>query len=336
MKKMVIYLITSLLLVTTSFVGLAAGKTKAPSSAKEAQNLSKHSKKCFTYKNEKFCKGIKQTSVHNLLENASPSPDGFGYVINLAGKDKKEKAYLKEVLPYQKKNNIDQNVLMFSKIGEKSRNYAITRVTNEKRRGKTSLRFEIRNGDCYTGHSGQLNDCATFRERAEVSNLWLAPMDVPVYYAYSIKLPKDYPEMDNPYQIIGQFHDNQANNFSNQYQGGQFYINVKYNHRDRLHDYVSNFTKGKWHDFIYKIVWSTDPKKGLVEVTMDGKKLFSYRGRNLSDGAQIGPYFKMGIYRSHLERYKHGKHPTQVIYYDEYRHGKTLESVSYKKNPPVD
>ena len=52
-------------------------------------------------------------------------------------------------------------------------------------------------------------------------------------------------------------------------------------------------------------------------------------------------YFKYGIYRSFVSRYKniHGKMPTQIVFYDEVRRGRSIEEVDRNINPklkPVD
>ena len=52
-------------------------------------------------------------------------------------------------------------------------------------------------------------------------------------------------------------------------------------------------------------------------------------------------YFKYGIYRSFVSRYKglHGEIPTQIVYYDEVRRGTSIEDVDRNINPklkPVD
>ena len=52
-------------------------------------------------------------------------------------------------------------------------------------------------------------------------------------------------------------------------------------------------------------------------------------------------YFKYGIYRSFVSRYKniHGKIPTQIVFYDEVRRGTSIKEVDRSMNPklkPVD
>jgi hypothetical protein len=55
-----------------------------------------------------------------------------------------------------------------------------------------------------------------------------------------------------------------------------------------------------------------------------------------------GIYFKHGIYRSFISKYKqlnNGKMPTQIVYYDEVRRGSSIKKVDININPklkPVD
>ena len=50
-------------------------------------------------------------------------------------------------------------------------------------------------------------------------------------------------------------------------------------------------------------------------------------------------YFKYGIYRSFISRYKKMKKtnalPTQVVYYDEIRRGNSIEEVDFNINPQL-
>ena len=53
-------------------------------------------------------------------------------------------------------------------------------------------------------------------------------------------------------------------------------------------------------------------------------------------------YFKHGIYRSFISKYKarnNGKMPTQIVFYDEIRRGNSIKKVDININPklkPVD
>ena len=77
-----------------------------------------------------------------------------------------------------------------------ARGYAYTRVAGFSRKGPTSLRFEVRSGDCFTAYpdrpSSGWDDCTRHRERAEVREKWTAMWNRPVWYAISIYIPRNY------------------------------------------------------------------------------------------------------------------------------------------------
>ena len=95
---------------------------------------------------------------------------------------------------------------------------------------------------------------------------------------------------------------------------------------------MGTLEKGVWHDFTVNAQWSK---------ANDGK-LLVYRNKNLvlehygptmdNDTYNLGkgPYAKMGIYRSHLFRWEYPEqpHPTQILYFDEYRRGYTYADVA--------
>ena len=66
-----------------------------------------------------------------------------------------------------------------------------------------------------------------------------------------------------------------------------------------------------------------------------------------SDGnTSMAQYFKYGIYRSFISKYKQEKMfgtddtlPTQIVFYDEVRRGNSIEEVDFNINPkliPID
>lgn len=70
--------------------------------------------------------------------------------------------------------------------------------------------------------------------------------------------------------------------------------------------------KGKWHDFVINVKWSYK-KDGYLNVWIDNNRIVRYRGPTEYND-KLGPWFKMGIYRSPTPS-------TYVIYHDEYRRG---------------
>ena len=67
----------------------------------------------------------------------------------------------------------------------------------------------------------------------------------------------------------------------------------------------------------------------FFKVSVNNKLAYDYKGQTKSKGVKT--YYKFGIYRSWISKYKSyhkGKEvPTQVVYFDEVRAGKTKEKV---------
>jgi len=94
------------------------------------------------------------------------------------------------------------------------------------------------------------------------------------------------------------------------------------------------FDKGVWHDYILHILWSTDPKKGLIEAWCDGKR-FAPLTHTPTLYAGQGTYVKAGLYR-------HVDHTTrQVAYGDGFRRGDSYGAVvkdfatGWQSTPPA-
>ena len=233
-------------------------------------------------------------------------------------------------------------------VDESARGYAYKRVSGFARKGPTSLRFELRSGDCYTAYPLQptsgWDDCTRDRERTEVREKWTAMWDYDIWYAISIFIPEDYNFL-YPKQIIFQWH-----------RGKQpiAYLklerdNLKFDILTRLGESTSiydlgNVTKqnytGKWIDLLWKANWSVDDtgyikmwiNNGLV-IDHKGPTTDKEKGKCRASNGNCGPFVKYGIYRSHLFRYEFGDElPTQILFFDEYRRGKTREDVDIDNN----
>ena len=68
-------------------------------------------------------------------------------------------------------------------------------------------------------------------------------------------------------------------------------------------------------------VWSGD-RNGVLQIWRDGKLVVDRRGKNLNGDGGGGTFFKLGIYRGY------GDPNTQVVLHDDYRRGRTRESVN--------
>jgi hypothetical protein len=82
---------------------------------------------------------------------------------------------------------------------------------------------------------------------------------------------------------------------------------------------------GHWYDFLAHTVWSPDPRKGLVEWWLDGKRLYAHHVATLytrPDGSVSTVYFVEDNYRLHAAW-------DSTIYFDGTRLGPTRKSVRY-------
>lgn len=197
--------------------------------------------------------------------------------------------------------------------------------------GETAIRFELREGECYTAKPEApetgWDDCTRDRERAELREFWQAPLDTRVFYGFSVFFPDDYEPM-YPKQMFFQWHGGVwGPNAYFHMDKNEFKIDVltergtstsKYNLGSEV------LTLGTWHDVVVKANW-TIHDTGFLTVYVDGVQVLHHEGPTMdieSYETGIGPNVKFGIYRSHMFRWydnQEGPPPTHIIWFDEYR-----------------
>lgn len=182
------------------------------------------------------------------------------------------------------------------------------------------IRVELRPGDCT--RTNRINDCATYRERAELRGLFEAQADDELWYGFDLLIPVDYPEM-SPAQILGQFHDGEAPVLSNRYENGRMTLVVQ----TRSGAVAAKATlepdaiqKGRWVRLLYHVRWSR-AGDGRIAVFANGASVFTHVGPNMTAADRGGIYLKLGVYRSHLDRFRGRRTPVQVAYYADIRQG---------------
>lgn len=236
--------------------------------------------------------------------------------------------------------------------------YAFQSSTEYVRAGQKSQRFEVRAGDCFQDGS-ELSDCNIDRERAELSvkdeRYRMYPGSAH-WIAWSIFIPNNYKASDRVTTTIGQIHqhggmDSTAGGFRSrppiiQFDsiGGVFGTTFH-----QLSGTIENgfdwgdFTpltsmaklQGKWTDFV--VYFDSSKTSGIMKIYMNGRLV-----QTIDKPITVEPreyyFFKYGVYRSFISRNK-GPMPTQVVFYDELRIGKTREEVDPAINQkllPVD
>ena len=198
--------------------------------------------------------------------------------------------------------------------------------------GQKSIRFEVRPGDC--GNNGSWDDCTNDRERHELSQLNnFQKHGHQNWYAWSIYRPASNPNIFPTITILGQFHQKDS--------GKPFFLFTS-NHAALTIDnqvpdnrsMLANLIAGqeamadKWVDILVDAKWSHN-RDGHFKIYANHELKYDYKGPTLAKGRQS--FFKFGVYRSWVSRFADSNNgtgpPTQVVYYDELRKGKSLSEV---------
>ena len=200
------------------------------------------------------------------------------------------------------------------------------------RAGKFSERFEVRPGDCYW--NSDWNDCENDRERSELSER--APyskVGQQYWYGWSIFIPENYPNVYPTKTALGQFHQKHVRKPPVMFQNadGGYWLNIN---QMRGGDYplISQESfRGQWNDITVCAKWSKYDD-GFITVWVNDVLTASYSGALTKHNHPI--YFKYGVYRSFLSRYKSARNvdsvPAQIVYFDEVRKGKSRKAVDIR------
>ena len=216
----------------------------------------------------------------------------------------------------------------------KSYNISLAKKTDGQpvRSGKSSIRFELRAGDCGY-YPGGHSDCRTDRERIEYAqkpthNSW---------YHWSLYLPEDAPDLQASVVTLGQFHQRgiqMSQAFMFKYDG------VVYRLQNDMWGFSGSSStgtsiistdkemRGKWTDILINASWSFE-ENGFFNIYVNGrtKPLYKFKGTTINSKA--GAYLKFGIYRQHVSSWSsRGGFPTQIIYYDDVNAGDSCEEVT--------
>ena len=245
-------------------------------------------------------------------------------------------------------------------MGQNEHNYSYISDKDFARRGSFYQRFELRNGDCFGNEDW--NDCDNNRERIELSSRpRQKPEDIQCF-AYSIMLDKAFLDIHPTHTTLGQVH--QIGGPSGTAEGLPSFPPIIQigAYEGRLHfewhelsgsasnvidigkdyDLISlEDMKDKWTDISFCLNYQDK----RMDVWINGMKKHEILKSPISFIPE-STYFKYGIYRSFISKYKQEKMfgtddtlPTQIVFYDEVRRGNSIEEVDFNINPkliPVD
>ncbi len=226
--------------------------------------------------------------------------------------------------------------------------YQIVRDTT--RAGRRAQRFEVRPGDCYRNEGW--NDCTTDRERSEIRLKKSWRYGTVQWIGFSVFLPPDFQTSARVNTTVGQIHQKggpsgtarglpsfpplvQLEMRGNSYRAG---IHILTGSATNVRDDVRYLDlaridqmRGRWTD----VALHLDTRNGaqLFEVYIDG-----IRRAQIRDFINFVPKdfrFKYGIYRSFVSKHG-GPMPTQILYIDEVRMGRSGAAVVVNEKRPVD
>ena len=191
-------------------------------------------------------------------------------------------------------------------------------------------RFEVRPGDC--GHNQVSDDCSTDRERSELVQRGARyPDQTEMWYGWYVFFPEDFPNINPTRTTFAQFHQEGAEPilmFLTKPEG--YYGEVRDQEKPIQEISVIDENekwRGKWLRVEVHAKWSRGDD-GFIEIYRDGIKRGEYHGITLEGE---GIFFKYGIYRSGISRYKEAQNkaeaPTQIVYFTGIKAGDTREEI---------
>jgi len=193
------------------------------------------------------------------------------------------------------------------------------------RKGKQSIRFEVRPGQCGGADCSEENQS----ERVELAANKAEDVGKNYWYAWSVYF-KNFRPIDPVSATVGQFRIGRVDTaiefttFLASSNGLDVYFTI--DRKTKFYSVVP-FSKlsNKWHDILINAKWSTG-SDGFFKVWWNGKLQVNHKGRNVID-RKNDRMFRFGLYRSNLYRVASNK-ITHIVYYDELVRGSSCEDVS--------
>ena len=190
--------------------------------------------------------------------------------------------------------------------------------------------FEVRLGDCKSNRGW--SDCENDRERSELKevNKDNYPNDE-YWYGWSVYFPMDYNNVFPTKTALGQFHQDGAHPvWMFQNSAGGYHLDDQVHGRTRKYYELISESEltGQWHQVEVHARWAIDDD-GFFRVWINGLKKVDYKGQTMTARAV---YFKYGVYRTFMSRYKNANDtddvPTQVAYFSNVKRASSRESLS--------
>lgn len=182
-------------------------------------------------------------------------------------------------------------------------------VTDPVRQGRYAARVEVRQGDRYRGSPGNRSELLHQSGESEGDERW---------YSWSTMFDPSFPYVDHGFQLVTTWHprssDGQAT-VTFYAARDEFGMRVVESDADRVAIssetlWVTQMSRGEWHDLALRVKWSADPRIGFVELWHEGELVLERTNvaTLIPDGTSN--YLKQGLYRSSDIQ------PVGVVYHD--------------------
>ncbi len=195
-------------------------------------------------------------------------------------------------------------------------------------------RFEVRNGDCVK--KGAWDECAQDRERSELAqtkrNIGEGET---LWYGWSFYLPPDFPDVWPTKTTLAQFHQTDQTGRSTQ----PVWMLLMHPFGLVLDDQTTGLTsrvitlipdanvRDRWHKVEIRSKWAKD-ETGTFDVWINGEQVFTHKGPTMTADTV---YFRYGVYRSFVSRYKSAKAadmvPTQIAYFTNVKRARSRKGL---------
>ena len=193
------------------------------------------------------------------------------------------------------------------------------------RQGASSIRFQVRPGDCSRGRHGW-DDCTKNRERTELKQAGYQHSGETWWYGFSLFVPEGHKAIWPAKLSFAQFHQEGAKPaimFQNHHGGLWLDIHDANGTFKQVELVPARQLRGRWQDIELQIRWS--PKTdGFIRAWVNNRQLADYSGPTMT-AQQV--YFKFGIYRSHLERNPRASAVTNTAYFDNVARAKSRAGI---------
>jgi uncharacterized protein (TIGR03382 family) len=187
----------------------------------------------------------------------------------------------------------------------------LTVVTDTVRQGRYALKATVKRGDDPINSSGNRNELVYLSRETQGTEY---------FYKWSTLFPANYPSAKK-WQVFAQWHQDGCCGSPPL----EFYV-VGEEMRLRVGGssgkvvWKAPLVRGRWHDFVMRVKWSSDPKVGFVEMYKDGKLTVPKTMAATAFGREKN-YLKLGLYRDSSIT------PVGVVYHDAFTIGTKLSDV---------